>query len=193
MSKIKRVFTFLSDWNTYLDLIIFSFSRKNHYTYVPAEKMCHLPTLCGFAAGILMFNLDFNGAAGEYVTSMIWTLAFAVAGVNAFFHFRRVFAMPNEKWATVYLIYIYAVSIAAFMIWVLLIYCLILGIVIIILLIVFGNAMKPEPKKFYGNKAFHYGEELHEELPGQWVSTRTRIVYVKLDEGGFIERDKIKN
>ena len=188
MSKIKAIFTLLSYWNMYLDLMIFSFARKNKYE--PAEKMCHLPTLFGIAAGILLVNLNFGGAESEYNTSIIWTLAFASAGVNAFFHFHRIFAMPDVKWASAYLVYIYVVSLTAFFIWVFLISFIVLGIIVIILMIAFGSAMTPEPTKFHGNKVFHNGEYLHEKDPGTgvYVSPSNGKVYVTLIDGSLVSQ-----
>lgn len=114
------------------------FCQKN---YVPAERMCTLPTLCGIGAGLLLANLNFNGIEKEFADPLIWRIAFSVAGINAFFHFHRVWKMPTATWKTAYFLYCWAISLNAFFIWVILVSLAILLAVIIFVLLALGCAI----------------------------------------------------
>lgn len=189
MNRIRNFFSLLNIASLYLDLIIFSFAKKN---YIPAERMCTLPTLCGIGAGLLLANLNFNGIEKEFADPLIWRIAFSVAGINAFFHFHRIWKMPTAIWKTAYFLYCWAISLTAFFIWVILISLAILLAVIIFVLLALGCAItSPSSSKiYYGNEAYHNGEKVCETSPGTnvFIGTKTNTVYYRTENGNFVPK-----
>ena len=140
MNRIKGFFNFLSTCSMYLDAIIFSFAAKEDYEYIPAQRMCLLPSLCGIAAAIQLMIFDFGGAEKEFTDAMLLCMIGGTASINALFHFRRVFAMPHIIWKISYLVYIWVMSVLAFLILFIMVSFIIVGLIAVIVILLISHA-----------------------------------------------------